>query len=139
MPLLISATLGFQTGPAEIRISWDVVWFMTIFVALILLAVLVNILAQTARKLRQTLSHMDTFFEDTEEVIRNLKSITYKLNLQLDDTAVISSNLRKSVEDVHRTLGLVGRLSGQPWSSMLSLAAPLFWFIRHKRKKKARS
>lgn len=119
----------------DLRISWDVVWFLVVLAFLIFTAFAVYHLIQTLKQLRSTLRSVEHFLEQTDEVVRNLKSITYKLDHQLDDTGVLTSSLRKSVEEVSSALTVLGRLTGFPVSTLASLLGPILW-LRKKRKRK---
>jgi hypothetical protein len=129
------AETGVEEGALEaVVLSWPVVRFL-LWVGLFLLAVyLVFHVVQTLRMLRQTLVQVQDFLNHSGEVVRNLKSITYKLDRQLDDTGVITRKVRRSVEDLAGVLETLGRLTGRSWMAFLSLLAPVWWWRRRRRK-----
>ncbi len=124
-----------QMGGGELRISWEIVWFFVVLAFLVFVAFAVYHLIQTLKQLRSTLATVEHFLEQTDEVVRNLKSITYKLDHQLDDTGVITSGLRKSVEEVSTAVSVLGRLTGFPVTTLASLIGPILWIRRRKKRK----
>lgn len=117
-----------------IVISWPVVRLF-LWIGLFLITVYLTFhVVQTLRTFRQTLVQVQDFLNHSGEVVRNLKSITYKLDRQLDDTGVVTRKVRRSVEDLAGVLETLGRLTGRSWMALLSLLAPVWWWRRRRRK-----
>ncbi len=117
-----------------IYISWPAIALVLLVVIVALIGYLVYHFVQTLRSVRQTLNEVHDFLHDSGDVMRNLKSITYKLDRQLDDTGVVTENLRKAMEEVAHTVSVLGRLTGRPMMGLMSLLAPIFWWRRRRRK-----
>ena len=115
-------------------VSWETVLFLILLGFLLLAAFLVFHAVQALRVLRQTLTQVRDFLNHTEEIVRNLKGITYKLDRQLDDTGVVARRVRESVEEVSTVLSVLGRLTGRPTMALLSILGPILWWRRRRRR-----
>ncbi len=126
----------FLSGLQEnvIVISKDVIWLVFLFAVFILMTFLIYHLIRLFQQVRATLQKVDDFLLQSEDILRNLKSISYKVDLQLDDTGVITSSLRKSVEELSNTVSAMSKVTSRPFSWLFTLLGPVLWLRKRKKK-----